>query len=70
MPQGTIRPKWRRSVFTLNAKPWLVTQREIRTPIAASFSSPTHAPVGRATRPASTPKAAAVRISTSSRSRT
>ena len=24
--------------MTLNAKPWLVTQREMRTPIAASFS--------------------------------
>ena len=38
MPHGTISPKWDRSVLTLSAKPWLVTQREIRTPIAASFS--------------------------------
>ena len=30
--------KCARSVVTLSAKPWLVTQRAIRTPIAASFS--------------------------------
>ena len=37
MPHGTIRPKGVRSVLTLSAKPWLVTQREMRTPMAASF---------------------------------
>ena len=42
--------------MTFSAKPWLVIQREIRTPIAASFSSPTHTPVSPATRPAVTPK--------------
>ena len=32
-------------MLTLSANPWLVTQREMRTPMAASFSSPTQAPV-------------------------
>ena len=44
-PQGTIRPKCERFVATLKAKPWLVTHREMRTPMAASFSSPTQTPV-------------------------
>jgi hypothetical protein len=55
MPHGTIRLKYSRSVVTLNAKPWLVTQRAIRTPIAASLSRPTHTPVRPSTRPAPTP---------------
>ena len=42
----------------MSAKPWLVIQREMRTPIAASLSSPTHTPVRPVTRPASTPKSA------------
>ena len=45
MPHGTMRSKWSRSVVTLNANPWLVIQRAMRTPIAASFSSPTQTPV-------------------------
>ena len=45
MPHGTIRSNCERSVFTFSAKPWLVTQREIRTPMAASFASPTQMPV-------------------------
>ena len=40
-----MKSKCARSVLTLSAKPWLVTQRAIRTPIAASLSSPTQAPV-------------------------
>src|SRR5207249_5553886 len=35
MPHGTMRLKWSRLVFTFSANPWLVTQRAIRTPIAA-----------------------------------
>ena len=54
----------------LRAKPWLVTHRDRRTPMAASFSRPTQTPVSPSMRTASTPKRAAVRISTSSRSRT
>ena len=49
MPQGTMSPNRERSVFTLRAKPWLVTHREMRTPIAASLASrpasPTQIPV-------------------------
>jgi len=41
MPHGTIRRKWSRSVLTLKAKPWLVIQREMRTPMAPIFSAPT-----------------------------
>ena len=41
--------------MTLRAKPWLVIQRAIRTPIAASFSSPTQTPVSPSTRSASMP---------------
>ena len=40
IPHGTIRPKSSRSVVTLSANPWLVIQREMRTPIAASLSLP------------------------------
>ena len=40
MPHGTMRRKKSRSVFTLNANPWLVTQREMRTPMAPIFSRP------------------------------
>jgi hypothetical protein len=39
MPQGTIRLKKLRSVFTLRAKPWEVTEREMWTPMAASLAS-------------------------------
>ena len=55
MPHGTISLKKSRSVFTLNAKPWLVTQRWIRTPMAPIFSAPTQAPVSPSIRPASKP---------------
>ena len=56
MPHGTIRPKWERSVLTLSAKPWLVTQREMRTPMAASFCvADPDAGQARDTRPAVTP---------------
>ena len=51
MPHGTIKLKLSRLVFTLSAKPWLVIQRAIRTPIAATFSLPTQTPVKPATRP-------------------
>ena len=40
IPHGTIRSKWLRLVLTLRANPWLVTHREIRTPMAASLSLP------------------------------
>ena len=56
MPHGTISPKCERSVLTLRANPWLVTQREIRTPMAASFSSPTQMPVRPGIRAAVIPK--------------
>ena len=36
----------------MNAKPWLVIQREMRTPIAPIFSAPTHVPVRPVIRPA------------------
>ena len=39
IPQGTINRKNSRSVLTLKAKPWLVTQREMRTPMAPIFSA-------------------------------
>ena len=55
MPHGTIRSNCERSVFTLSAKPWLVTQREMRTPMAASFASPTQMPVRPGTRVAAMP---------------
>ena len=70
MPHGTISWNWSRSVCTLNAKPWLVIQREIRTPIAPIFPVPIHVPVRPATRPATSPWSAHTRIITSSRSRT
>src|SRR5262245_17591184 len=63
MPQGTIKLKYSRSVLTFRAKPWLVTHREIRTPMAASFfvcptdgfSAPTHTPVRPSIRPPTIP---------------
>ena len=55
IPHGTIRLKKSTSVVTLNAKPWLVIQREMRTPIAPIFSSPIQAPLKPFTRPASSP---------------
>ena len=70
IPQGTIHRKALRSGETLRAKPWLVTQRDRRTPMAAIFSSPTHTPVSPGTRPAWMPKSPRARIITSSRSRT
>ena len=45
MPHGTMRSKQDRSVETLKARPWLVIQREMRTPIAPILRSPTHAPL-------------------------
>ena len=39
IPHGTINRKNSRSVLTLKAKPWLVTQREMRTPMAPIFSA-------------------------------
>ena len=56
MPHGTMRLKKSRSVVTLNANPWLVIQREMRTPIAPSLSAPTHAPESPLIRPPSRPK--------------
>ena len=54
-----MRSKNVKSVETLKANPWLVIQREIRTPMAASFarrSGPVQTPVSPSTRPASTPQ--------------
>src|ERR1041385_8415336 len=34
-PQGTMRLKWSRLVVTFTARPWSVTQRRTRTPMAA-----------------------------------
>ena len=70
MPQGTMSEYGARSLATLNAKPWEVTHREMRTPMAPILSRPTQQPVRPATRSASTPKSRQVRIITSSRSRT
>ena len=39
-----MRPKCERSVGTLNAKPWDVIHRAMRTPMAPSLSRPTHVP--------------------------
>jgi len=39
IPQGTINEKKSRSVATLRAKPWVVTEREIWTPMAAILAS-------------------------------
>ena len=55
IPQGTMRSKLARSVVTLRANPWLVIHRAMRTPMAASFSRPTHTPVSPSTRTASMP---------------
>jgi hypothetical protein len=44
IPQGTISPKGSSSRPTLKAKPWDVTQRAMRTPMAPIFASPTQAP--------------------------
>ena len=50
----------------MNANPWLVIQRAILTPIAASFSNPpevsTQAPVNPACRTATTPNDAAMHV--------
>ena len=62
--------KWPRSVVTFSANPWLVIQREMRTPMAATFSSPTHTPVRPGIRPASTSNRARERMIASSRPRT
>ncbi len=60
-----------RSVVTLSAKPCeVIHPLDTRTPMAATFSSPTHAPVSPGFRPASIPYPASIRISASSRSRT
>src|SRR5205807_3083727 len=45
MPQGTIGSNHARSVVTLRARPWVVTPWLSLTPIAASLSRPTQAPV-------------------------
>ena len=50
--------------------PAVTRTRELRTPIAASVSCPTQTPVSPGARDALTPKSAAARIRTSSRSRT
>src|SRR5690625_3713598 len=39
MPQGTMPSKWERSGSRLIARPWSVTQRRTRTPMAAILSS-------------------------------
>jgi len=38
MPHGTIRRKSDKSVLKLKAKPCIVTQREMRTPMAPIFT--------------------------------
>ena len=48
----------------MSAKPWLVIQREMRTPMAASLFLPTQAPVSPGTRSARTPNPAAMAIMT------
>src|SRR5450830_1303483 len=73
IPHGMKRENLARSVATFRAAPWVVTQRDRWTPIAASLSLPTQTEAqrsGTALRAAATPKSAAVRMSTSSRSRT
>src|ERR1035437_6122332 len=73
IPHGMKRENLARSVATFRAAPWVVTQRDRWTPIAASLSLPTQTEArrsGTALRVAATPKSAAVRMSTSSRSRT
>ena len=51
-------------MFTLSAKPWLLIQREMRTPIAPILLPPTHVPVSPSMAPASTPNAAQARAIT------
>src|SRR6266403_835550 len=74
IPHGTIRSKFRKSVDTLYANPCEVTQRLMRTPMAASFSSVlparTQIPVFPATRSAVIPNSAVARIIASSSIRT
>ena len=66
IPQGTMAAKSRKSVLTLKAKPWLVIQREMCTPIAPSFPAGVQMPMRPALRSAARPYARAVRIITSS----
>ena len=61
-----MRRKWSRFVLTLSAQPCEVTQRAMRTPIAAILSLPTQIPRLPSTRSAVMPYSATVRISTSS----
>src|SRR5262249_38558210 len=70
IPQGTIISKYSRLVFTLRANPWLVIQRAILTPIAATFSFSIQTPVSPLILDPAIPKSLSVRINTSSRSRT
>ncbi len=55
MPHGTISANGARSLVTFSAKPCDVTQRAMRTPMAPTFSVPTHVPVLPAIRPAVIP---------------
>jgi len=66
IPQGTMAAKSRRSVDTLSANPCEVIQREMWTPMAATFPAGFQMPTRPATRSARTPKSAAVRMRTSS----
>ncbi len=63
-PHGMMPLKYDRSVLTLRAKPWLVTQRVNLTPMAAILALLTHTPVMPGARPASMPKSANARIMT------
>jgi hypothetical protein len=45
MPQGVMSEKGAKSGHTLSARPWYVTQRVARTPMAATLAPPTQTPV-------------------------
>src|SRR6266404_54277 len=68
-PQGTIAANGARKSATFSAKPCIVTQRRMPTPIAASLSFPTQTPVKPGRRSASTLNTAATAIKIASRSR-
>ena len=79
MPHGTIRSNQPRSQSQLSAKPCIVTPRDTRMPIAATFRSSglpgprppvIHTPLRPSTRVVATPTCAQDRISASSMART
>src|SRR5262249_49850668 len=76
IPHGTMRSYQDRSQSQFRAKPCMVTPRDTRIPIAATFRScppawpRTHTPLRPSTRSVRTPNAAQARISASSIART